>query len=226
MSLKEAATREAVLKTLLDAVKAEYDAARSNVQTLFDAAAEEAGTRQVAVAIPGGPDIATVSLTSGEAAAKVIDADLFTKWVVANYSSEVTRRLVTEVQPAFVKKLLDEMTAAGKAEWADPENGVIHEVPGIAIAPARARTHSVRFKKEGREQVAQAWREGRIPAVLPALAPAAIETGKDDGEAAKLRARIAELEERDAWLSALERAGVDNWSGMDYARELAHGGAE
>jgi hypothetical protein len=226
MSLKDAATREAVLKTLFDAVKQEYDAARAETQTLLDAAAEEAGTRQVAVKIPGGPDIATVSLSAGEAVAKVIDVDLFTKWVVANYGSEVTRRLVTEVQPAFVKKLLDEVTAIGTGEWADA-NGVLQEVPGVTMAPARARTHSVRFKKDGREHVAQAWREGRLPTVLPALTPAAIESGKDNEEAAKLKQRVAELEERDAWLAALERAGVDNWEGYDEAVQAATaGGAE
>lgn len=26
--------------------------------------------------------------------------------------------------------------------------------------------------------------------------------------------------ERDAWLSCLEAAGVDNWEGWDYAREM------
>lgn len=28
------------------------------------------------------------------------------------------------------------------------------------------------------------------------------------------------LRESDAWLAALEAAGVDNWSGISYAREL------
>lgn len=35
------------------------------------------------------------------------------------------------------------------------------------------------------------------------------------------QARIAELEERDALLSALEAAGVNNWEGYDTAREIA-----
>jgi hypothetical protein len=170
MSLKDAATREAVLKTLLDAVKGEYDAARAETQTLLDAAAEETGTRQVAVKIPDGPDIATVSLSAGEAAAKVTDTEAFTAWVRENFESEIKRQLVTTVQPAFEKKLLAEMTAAGKPEWADLETGVIHEVPGVAIAPARARTHAVRFKKDGREQVMEAWRAGRLNGVvLPEL---------------------------------------------------------
>ena len=63
-----------------------------------------------------------------------------------------------------------ELTAAGGTEWADPENGVIHDVPGVEIAPSRARTHAVRFKKDGRDQVMTAWREGRLATVaLPQL---------------------------------------------------------
>jgi hypothetical protein len=170
MSLKDAAAREAYLKTLLDVVNDAYKEARNETQKLLDEAAQETGARQVAVALPGGPDIATVSLASGEAAAKVIDEEKFTAWVRENFASEIERRFITEVREAFAKKLLAELTAAGSTEWADPETGVIHEVPGVAIAPARARTHSVRFKKDGREQVMHAWREGQLTAAaLPEL---------------------------------------------------------
>lgn len=170
MSLKDAAAREAYLKTLLDVVNDAYKEARNETQTLLDAAAEETGAHQIAVSIPDGPDIATVSLSSGEAAAKVTDEEAFTAWVIEHKSTEVVRRFVTEVQPAFTKKLLAELTAAGGTEWPDPETGVIHEVPGVAIAPSRARTHSVRFKTDGRDKVMAAWREGRLADVaLPQL---------------------------------------------------------
>jgi hypothetical protein len=170
MSLREAAAREAYLKTLLDVVNDAYKEARAETQSFLDTAAEETGTRQVAVTLPDGPDIATVSLTAGEAAAKVVDSEKFKAWVLENYGSEIKREFVTSVQPAFEKKILAELTAAGRTEWADPENGVIHEVPGVEIAPARARTHAVRFKKDGRDQVMTAWREGRLATVaLPQL---------------------------------------------------------
>lgn len=170
MNLKEAAAREAALKTLLDVVEAEYKAARAETRTALEAAAQDTGVRQVAVSLPDGPDIATVSLSSGEAAAKVVDTDAFTAWVRDHYATELERKFVTTVRPAFLDRLLKEMTAAGAAEYADPETGVIHEVPGVQIAPARARTHSVRFKKDGRQQVMQALREGQlIAAVLPEL---------------------------------------------------------
>jgi hypothetical protein len=170
MSLKEAAAREAYLKTLLDVVNDAYKEARSETQSLLDSAAAETGTRQVAVTLPDGDDIATVSLTAGEAAARVVDSEKFKAWVLENYGSEIKREFVTSVQPAFEKKLLAELTAAGGTEWSDPENGVIHDVPGVEMAPARARTHAVRFKKDGRDQVMQAWRAGRLAAVaLPEL---------------------------------------------------------
>lgn len=170
MNLKEAAMREAALKTLLDTVKDAYDAARKETRAALETAAEENGVRQMAAALPGGPDIATVSLSSGEAAAKVVDDEAFTAWVREHYASEIERRFVTEVREAFRTKVLGALTAAGSLEWADPDSGVIHEVPGVAIAPSRARTHSLRFKTGGKDQVMQAWREGRLAAVaLPEL---------------------------------------------------------
>jgi hypothetical protein len=170
MNLKEAAMREAALKTLLDTVKDAYDAARKDTRAALEASAEESGVRQVAAALPDGPDIATVSLSSGSAEARVIDDEAFKAWVIEYYSSEIERRFVTEVRGAFREKVLGALTAAGGVEWADPDTGVIHEVPGVAIAPARARTHSLRFKSGGRDKVMQAWREGRLATVaLPEL---------------------------------------------------------
>lgn len=170
MNLKEAAMREAALKTLLDTVKDAYDAARKDTRAALETSAEESGVRQVAAALPDGPDIATVSLSSGSAEARVTDAEAFKAWVIENYSGEIERRFVTEVRGAFQEKVLGALTAAGGIEWADPESGVIHEVPGVAIAPARARTHSLRFKTGGRDKVMHAWREGHLATVaLPEL---------------------------------------------------------
>lgn len=170
MSLKDAAARGAALKTLLDVIDSEYKTARAEVQTLLDAVSAETGATQIKAQLPDGTPIATVSLSSGSAEAKVIDSEAYTAWVLANYASEITRRFVTEVQPAFTKRVLAELTAAGGTEWADPATGVIHEVPGVAIAPARARTHSVRFTKTGRADVITAWRSGALVGVaLPQL---------------------------------------------------------
>lgn len=40
------------------------------------------------------------------------------------------------------------------------------------------------------------------------------------------QAELDEMSERLRWLEALENAGVDNWSGYDFARELFKGEEE
>ena len=224
MSLKDTAARAAVLSTLHDAIGAELKTAKKELEAGLRTAKEETGTQKISVSLDEGQDIGTVSLVQPKAAAAVTDAEEFTAWVLENYGTEIERKFVTSVKPGFQKKILDQITAAGVAEWADPETGVIHEVPGVAMQGRAAYTRMT-VPDTGKAAIAQAWREGRLgSAVPPSMAAAAIESG--DGEAAKLRARVAELEERDTLLSALEAFGVDNWDGYDEAIQSTAGGAE
>jgi hypothetical protein len=177
MSLKDAAAREAYLKTLLDEIDTAYKATRAEVQQLLDEAAEETGTRQIGAALPDGRQIATVSISSGSAEAKVADEDTFMEWVRDTFPTEVERKFTTTVRTSFRSRVLKELTAIGGTDWPDPESGLIHEVPGVHIAPARARTHAVRFTKTGRADIAQAWRDGLLAEiVLPQLTAAPEET--------------------------------------------------
>ncbi|MFJ4649506.1 hypothetical protein ACIP6Q_39230 [Streptomyces bobili] len=224
MSLKDTARTVAVLATLHDAIGDQLKNAKKELEAGLRTAKAEIGTQKIAVSLDEGKEVGTISLVQPKAAAAVTDADAFTAWVMANYNGEITRRFVAEVKPGFQKKILSEMTAAGTAEWADPETGVIHEVPGVKLQGRSAYTR-LTVPDLGKEAIAQAWRENRLGAAMPAaLAPAQSEGGTDAGEAEKLRKRVAELEERDAWLSALEAAGVDNWSGWDHAVEISNGG--
>ncbi|MFI1562142.1 hypothetical protein ACH4ZX_03610 [Streptomyces sp. NPDC020490] len=221
MSLKDTARAVAVLSTLHSAIADQLKTAKRELEDGLRAAKAETGTQKIAITLNEGQDIGTASLVQPKATAAVTDPDAFTAWVVENYSGEITRRFVTEVKPGFQKKLLDQITAAGVAEWADPETGVIHEVPGVTMQGRSAYTR-LTVPDAGKEAIAAAWRENRLGAAMPpaiAPAPAAVESSDDETE--KLRQRIAELEERDAWLSALEAAGVDNWEGWDTAREIA-----
>ncbi|WP_432138958.1 hypothetical protein [Streptomyces sp. bgisy154] len=222
MSLKDTARTVAALDTLHKTIGDALKTGKQELEAGLKAAKAETGTQKISIDVDG-EDIGSVSLVQPKAAAAVTDADAFTAWVMANYGSEITRRFVTEVKPGFQKKILDALTAAGVAEWADPETGVIHEVPGVSMQGRAAYTR-LTVPDAGKQAIAQAWRDGRLGAAVPAaVAPAAIESG--DGEAEKLRQRVAELEKRDAWLSALEAAGVDNWEGWDHAVELSEGGA-
>lgn len=218
MSLKDIAARTAVLSTLHDAIGAELKTAKKELEAGLREAKAETGTQKIAVSIDEGPDVGTISLVQPKAAAAVTDAEQFTAWVMQYFGTEIERRFVASVKPGFQKKILDQITAAGVTEWADPETGVIHEVPGVAMQGRAAYTR-LTVPDVGKAAIAQAWREGRLAtAVPPALAPASDSAGD-----AALRARLAKLEERDAWLSVLEAAGVDNWSGMEHAISLRNG---
>lgn len=218
-NLRELAREEATLKALADVVTERLKAVRAETQSALDAAEQQTGTRQVAASLLNGTPIATISLTDPKPEAKITDTDAFQAWVMEAFPGEIERRFVAEVRPAFVDKVLGEMTAAGVARLVDKETGELHEVPGVEVKATRSRNHSLRFKPTGRDDIAKAWQAGEL--AVPGLgAPAAVESG----ETAELQARLAELEKRDAWLSALEAAGVDNWSGMEHAISLRDGG--
>jgi hypothetical protein len=227
MNLKDTARTVAALDTLHKAIGDHLKTGKQELEAGLKAAKAETGTQKISISLDDdSPDIGTVSLVQPKAVAAVIDDEKFTAWVVENFATEVERKFVTAVKPGFQKKILDQLTAAGVTDWADPETGVIHEVPGVSMTGRAAYTRMT-ITDVGKAAIPQAWREGRLASVMPTIAPAAIESGGgSDGEAAKLRARIAELEERDSWLSSLEAAGLDNWSGVDVAREIHNGGAE
>lgn len=223
MNLKDTARTVAALDTLHKAIGDALDTSKQNLKAGLNAAKAETGTQKISISLDDdGPDIGTVSLVQPKAAAAVTDPEAFRDWVVDNFDTEVERKFVTSVKPGFQKKILDQVTAAGVAEWADPETGVIHTVPGVAMQGRAAYTRMT-IPDASKAAIAQAWREGRLAAVLPDIAPAAIEPG--DTDVAKLQQRIAELEERDTLLTALETYGVDNWEGYDEAIQST-GGAE
>lgn len=169
MSLSELAAREAVLKALADEIGDQLKQVRAEVQVALD---ENVGVRQVAAVLPNGKPVAKVSLTDPAPAAVVTDPAAFLAWVRDHHpdTNAVVRRVVTEVRPATQTALLAEMTAAGVPQWCDAETGEVHTVPGVEIRATRARSHSVRFDKGGRDLVAEAWQAGELAAmVLPQL---------------------------------------------------------
>lgn len=226
MDLKGTGRRTAALDTLHKAIGEELKAAKKELDDGLRAAKAETGTQKISIDLDG-QDIGTATLVQPQAAATITDDEKFKAWVIGQgerFATEIQRevKVVTTVRKAFVDMLLKQMTAAGVTQWADPETGEIHDVPGVTMQ-GRAAYVRVTVPDEGKAAIAQAWRENRLGAAMP---PAIAPTPADDGEVEKLRKRLAELEERDTWLSALEAAGVDNWEGWDHAVELSNGGAE
>jgi hypothetical protein len=177
VNLREAAAEEAVLKTLLDVVDAEYKAKRAAVQHLLDEVRETTGTTRIDAALPDGTVVAKIGASDPKPEAKVVDVDAFRAWVQSAYPDEVERKFVpaawsTSVRSSFAEKLLGQMTAAGVV--CDPETG--ETVPGVEIRATRARTHAVRFEKSGRADIIAAFQAGRLslPDLLgpPELPPA------------------------------------------------------
>lgn len=122
MSLKENARTVAALDTLHKAIGDHLKTGKQELEAGLKAAKAETGTQKISISLDDdGPDIGTVSLVQPKAAAAVTDADEFTAWVVENFATEVDRKFVTTVKPGFQKKILDQLTAAGVTDWADPE---------------------------------------------------------------------------------------------------------
>lgn len=169
MSLKDIAARAAVLSTLHDAIGDELKTAKRELEAGLKTAKAESGTQKISVSLDEAPDIGTISLVQPKASAAVVDLAKFTAWVLENFTTEIERKFVTSVKPAFQKKLLDQITAAGIAEWADPETGVVHEVPGVAMQGRAAYTRMT-IPDAGRDAIAEAWRTGKLPySALPQI---------------------------------------------------------
>ncbi|WP_326698013.1 hypothetical protein OG909_12085 [Streptomyces sp. NBC_01754] len=149
------------------------------------------------VTLPDGETkIATVTRVGGETEAQVTDRDAFHAWVRDTYPDHFGFRIVparTEVtvDDAFTDQVLASVTAANSAEYADPETGVVHEVPGVTIKATRRpyfrwlfTRASKRQPLDGRDLAAQAVAAGLIstdtPPALPAAEPPPAAAEPDD----------------------------------------------
>lgn len=169
MSLKDTAARAAVLDTLHKAIGDELKAAKRELESGLRAAKAETGTQKVAISLDEQQDIGTASLVQPAAAAIVSDVEKFKAWVMDHYSSEIKREFVTSVQPAFQKKILAEITAAGVAQWCDKETGEVHDVPGVEMQGRAAYTRMT-VPDAGKQAIAELWRSGALAhVVLPQI---------------------------------------------------------
>jgi hypothetical protein len=158
MSLKEDATRVAVLKALRDTVDAEYEAARRRVLDGLRAARAELGLKSMRVTLPDETPVATVTLVDPQPAVVVVDEDTFTTWVAENYPTEVETRV--RVRPNWQKRFVSRLDASA-GPVADPRTGQV--VTGLAALPAsEPRSFSLRSLPGGTEEITRAWRRGAL----------------------------------------------------------------
>lgn len=175
-SLRDLALEEAALKLLAERVAAAQKDVKARTQAALDRAAERDGVERIVAALPDGQAVATIGLRKGETGPVVTDEDALARWLRATFPDEqwTETRIVRTVKPWKLAELMAEMEAAGATKVADKTTGEVHDVPGVAIKPTRARTHAITWRKNGREAVAEAWRAGALARQMAALT-----TGKE-----------------------------------------------
>jgi hypothetical protein len=158
MSLKDDATKVAVLKAMRDTVNAEYEAARLRVLDGLRAARAELGLKSVRVTLPDDTPVATVTLVDPRPAVVVVDEDTFTTWVAENYPTEVETRV--RVRPSWQKQFISGLDASA-GPVVDPRTGCV--VTGLAALTApEPRSFSLRSLPGGIEEITRAWRRGAL----------------------------------------------------------------
>jgi hypothetical protein len=157
MSLKDQATRVAVLRVLRDAVDAEYEAARRTVLDELRAARAELDLKSVRATLPDDTPIATITLIDPRPAVVVADEEAFTAWVAGNRPGEVER--LVRVRAAWQREFLTRLACHDPVT--DPHTGEV--IPGLAATPAPPpRSFSLRPVPGGPEKVTRAWRTGEL----------------------------------------------------------------
>lgn len=156
--MKDLTRKVALLTALKDAVEAELELARAETKESLIKARDDMGLKSVEVTLPDGQVVATVTVAGGGESVAVYQEGTFVEWVRAHHPDEI----VEIVRPTFRKDLLSKVGQVGD-RFVVVGTGEIVE----GVGPHRKAEYiSVRFKPEGREQVALAWRNGNIESLL------------------------------------------------------------
>lgn len=166
MSLQEAAARVATLTALRDAIADELTAAKDELSTGLGSLHQEYGTDRVAATLPGGDRVGTVSWVPSSVRFRVADEAVFAEWVLANHPSEV--RTILQVRPVWQTLYLKEgLRAVGKQAVDRFTGELVDGVEAFDSAPYSRLS----FSRQGRSDIAAAWREGRITTEFLAILP-------------------------------------------------------
>ncbi|MFF4751796.1 hypothetical protein [Streptomyces sp. NPDC001270] len=180
--------RRQAMRARLDAAEALFEDANTEATQLLAQQYKATKSTKADITLADDTKFATVTRVGGEAEAQVTDRAAFEAWVRDTFPEHFGFRIIparteTYVKDAFADQVLAAVTAANVTQYANPETGEIHDVPGVAIKATRSpyfrwlftRT-SKRQPLDGRELVAEALQTGHLDLdTPPALAPAAPE---------------------------------------------------
>jgi hypothetical protein len=163
MTLKYLAGRVAVLTALRDAIDEVIDQERTALTSELLEANETLGVKQLDITLPNGETVASASIGTSTSKPVVINEVVFTRWVAENFPTEI----IQTVRPTFKKVLLE------NTEQVNPQGEAVHTKTGQIIDGvvfnASAPRLTLRFKKDGRELVAEAFNRGELEQVVRPL---------------------------------------------------------
>lgn len=160
--VKLASLRAAALKALLDDVKKAYEAARTEVDTQLVTLRDQLGATTLQVTVPGSEHaVAQISLSDPKPGF-VIDEDAFIDWCKHEHPTEVqvtTPAPVESVRPAWRKALLARMSVID-GQVVDKDTGRVLQF--VRVAEPGPPSTTLTWKTGGRDEVANAYRDGRL----------------------------------------------------------------
>lgn len=163
MTLKYLASRVAILTALRDAIDDVIIQERSALTIDLLEANKTLGVKQLDITLPNGEKVASASIGSNESKPVVVNEAVFTRWVAENFPTEI----IQTVRPSF-KKVLFENT-----EQVNPQGEAVHTksgqiIDGVVFSASEPRL-TLRFKKEGRELVAESFNRGELQQLMVPL---------------------------------------------------------
>lgn len=174
MSLPDLAARVAVLTALRDAISEELTNAKGELSADLGKLHKEFGTDRVSAEIPGGEKVGTITWVPSSTRFRVSDEAAFAAWVLDNHPTEV--RTVLTVRTVWQNVYLKDGLRAQGPVAIDRESGEI--VPGIEAFDS-APYPRLNFGMSGRQEVAAAWRDGKITTRFLAVLPPSPGEGED-----------------------------------------------
>lgn len=149
--------RRQAMRARLDAAEALFETVNTEATALLDRQYRATKSVKADVVLDDDTKFATVTRVGGEAEARVTDREAFGAWVRDYYPEFFDFRVIparTEVviDDAFTDRVLGAVTAANTAQFADPETGEVHDVPGVAIQPTRKAYFRWLFTRPSKRQ--------------------------------------------------------------------------
>jgi hypothetical protein len=163
MTLKYLASRVAVLTALRDSIDEVIDQERAALTAELLDANETLGVKQLDITLPNGEKVASASIGNSEPKPVVTNEAVFTRWVADNFPTEI----IQSVRPSFKKALFE------NTEQVNPQGEACHTksgeiIDGVVFSASSSRL-TLRFKKDGRELVAEAFNRGELEQVIRPL---------------------------------------------------------